>query len=147
MSFPYSNNIGDDKGTVLLNDLLAVLVIIMIIIIYLFIYLFFIFISLTTKGKVSTEGNEAYRGVTYKKEHIQTLVQKTKQLQKQKYKTTTYRDNKKINLLNRTQKVIQQVLKTRTAGYREYIEGDTIPKINTINKKGIPIRVNGGLFT
>ena len=33
MSFPYSNNIGYDKGTVLLNDLLAVLVIIMIIII------------------------------------------------------------------------------------------------------------------
>ena len=35
------------------------------------IYLF-IFISLTTKGKVSTEGNEAYRGVTYKDEHIYT---------------------------------------------------------------------------
>ena len=34
-----------------------------------FIYLF-IFISLTTKGKMSTEGNEAYRGVTYKEEHI-----------------------------------------------------------------------------
>ena len=30
--------------------------------IHMFIYLF-IFISLTTKGKVSTEGNEAYRGV------------------------------------------------------------------------------------
>ena len=34
---------------------------------------YFIFISLTTKGKVSTEGDEAYRGVTYKEEHIQTL--------------------------------------------------------------------------
>ena len=37
------------------------------------VYLFILFYSLTTKGKVSTEGNEAYRGVTYKEEHIQTL--------------------------------------------------------------------------
>ena len=32
-----------------------------------------IFISLTTKDKVSIEGNKAYRGVTYKEDHIQTL--------------------------------------------------------------------------
>ena len=32
--------------------------------------IYFFIISLTTKGKVSTEGNETYRGVTYKEEHI-----------------------------------------------------------------------------
>jgi len=43
---------------------------------YPFIYLFLIFISLTPKGKVSTEG-KAYRRVTYKNKIKQNLQKQT----------------------------------------------------------------------
>ena len=37
--------------------------------------------------------------------------------------------------------------KSRTAGYRKYVKRDTIPVINIVNKKGIPMWVDGGMFT
>ena len=70
------------------------------------IYLF-IFISLTTKGKVSTEGNEAYRGVTYKKGTHTNISTENKTATKAKVQNNYIQGQQKINLLNRTQKVIQ----------------------------------------
>ena len=98
-------------------------------------FIYFIFISLTTKGKVSTEGNEAYRGVTYKKEHIQTLVQKTKQLQKQKYKTTTYRDNKKLTYLTEHRKLYNRCLKLERRGTESILKGIQFQKQILLTKK------------
>ena len=58
---------------------------------------------------MSTEGNEAYRGVTYKKgTHTNISTENKTAIQKQKYMQNNYiQGQQKINLLNRTQKVIQ----------------------------------------
>ena len=73
---------------------------------WMIIYLF-IFISLTTKGKVSTEGNEAYRGVTYKKGTHTNISTENKTATKAKVQNNYIQGQQKINLLNRTHKVIQ----------------------------------------
>ena len=39
------------------------------------------------------------------------------------------------------------MLKSKTVGYRKYIIRDTIPNINTINEKRIPMQVNRGMLT
>jgi len=36
--------------------------------------------------------------------------------------------------------------KSRTVGYRKYVKRDTVPEINTINKKRISIQVDRGVF-
>ena len=56
---------------------------------------------------MSTEGNEAYRGVTYKKGTNTNISTENKTATKAKVQNNYIQGQQKINLLNRTQKVIQ----------------------------------------